>query len=313
MRKISSQKRIENLFRERRLKLRKRVSLKKYTSFKIGGKAKYFITVRKIKKLIEAIELARKLKIRFLVIGGGSNILFDSRGFDGLIIRNKCERVRIRKGGIVEALSGTNFKKLIKKCYEHSLEGLEPLYGIPGTVGGTVYGNAGAYGVSISDFLKEVEILDENGNINVLKKEDIYFGYRDSQFKRGNSIILRVFFNLKKGKKKVILKRIKEIWGMRRKKIPPYPCAGSYFKNIILENGEKIPAGELIEKAGLKGLKMGRAEVWKEHANFIVNLGGATSSDVMSLAEEIKSDVKEKFGIELEEEVIFVPEKEKGI
>lgn len=313
MGKISCQKRIENLFRERRLKLKKRVSLKKYTSFKIGGKAKYFITVREIKKLIEAIKLAKELKIRFLVIGGGSNILFDSRGFDGLIMRNKCERVKIKKGGVVEIFSGTTLKKLIRKCYEHSLEGLEPLYGIPGTVGGAIYGNAGAYGVSISDFLKEVEILDNNGNINVLKKEDIHFGYRDSQFKKGNFVIIRAFFNLKKGKRKVILKRIKEIWKKRREKIPPYPCAGSYFKNIILDNGEKISAGELIEKAELKGLKMGRAGVWKGHANFIVNLGGASSSDVLSLAKKIKTDVKEKFGIELEEEVIFVPEKEKGI
>jgi UDP-N-acetylmuramate dehydrogenase len=302
-------KRIENIFRERRLNFRKRVSLKRYTSFKIGGKAKYFITVRKIEKLIEAVKIARELKIRFVLIGGGSNILFDSRGFDGLVIRNKCEGIRIRKGGFVEALSGTSLKKLIKKCSAHSLEGLENLYGIPGTVGGAIFGNAGAYGSSISDFLEEVEILDLNGERKVLKKEEIQFGYRDSQFKRNGSIILKARFRLRKGKRKEIIEKIQEVWRKRREKIPPFPCAGSFFKNILKEDGKKIPAGELIEKAGLKGFRIGDACVWREHANFIINLGRADSSQILSLAEKIKSEVKEKFGFELEEEVIFIPEK----
>lgn len=309
MKKRGFVERIENTFRKKRLNFRKRVSLKRYTSFKIGGKAKYFITVRKIEKLIEAVKIARELKIPFVIIGAGSNILFDSKGFDGLVIRNKCERIKIRKGGIVEAFSGTSLKKLIKKCAKHSLEGLESLYGIPGTVGGAVFGNAGAYGSTISDFLKEVEILDEKGERITLRKEDLDFGYRNSRFKREKWIILKVIFVLKKGRRSEILGRIKGIWEKRRELIPPFPSAGSFFKNIIKENGSKIPAGELIEKAGLKGFRMGNAGIWEKHANFIVNLGGAKSSEILTLAEIVKSKVKEISGIELEEEVIFIPEK----
>ncbi len=306
--KKDSEKRIENIFRERGLSLRKRVSLKRYNSFKVGGKAKYFLTVRKIEKLVEVVRLARELKIRFVLIGGGTNILFDSKGFDGLVIRNKCEGIKIRKGGFVEALSGTSLKKLIKKCALHSLKGFENLYGIPGTVGGAIYGNAGAYGNSISDFIEEVEVLDLNGERKILKRGEIKFGYRDSQFKRNGDIILRSKFRLKKGKKKEVIAKIQEVWKKRREKIPPFPCAGSFFKNILKEDGTKIPAGELIEKAGLKGFRIGNACVWREHANFIINLGRANSSQILSLAEKIKSEVKEKFGFELEEEVVFIPE-----
>lgn len=310
MRKKESTERIENIFRAKRLNLRKRVSLKRYTSFKIGGKAKYFITVKKIDKLIEAVKTARELKLRFIVIGGGSNILFDSKGFDGLVIRNKCDRIKIRKGGIVEAESGVSLKKLIKKCAKHYLEGLESLYGIPGTVGGAVFGNAGAYGSTISDFLKEVEILDENGEKRIVKKENLDFGYRDSRFKRENWIILKVLFVLKRGKKREILSKIKSVWEKRKERIPPYPTAGSFFKNILKADGTKIPAGELIEKAGLKGYRIGNVGIWQKHANFIINLGGAKSCEVLSLAEFVKSKVKENSGIELEEEVIFIPERE---
>ncbi len=305
-----SNKRIENLFREKKLNLRKRVSLKKYSTFKVGGKAKYFITVRKIEKLIEAIKLARGLKVRFIVIGGGSNILFDSKGFDGLVIRNKCEKVKIKKGGIVEVLSGTSLKKIIKKCVEHSLEGLEPLYGIPGTIGGAIFGNAGAYGSSISDFIEKAEILDSEGKRVSLNRKEIEFGYRDSSFKRSNAIILSVTLLLKKGRKREVLQKVKEIAKRRRAKTPPFPSAGSFFKNILREDGTKISAGALIEKAGLKGLKIKNAAIWKEHANFIVNLGKANSSEILSLAEKVKEEVKSKFGVQLVEEVIFIPEKE---
>lgn len=308
--KLEEKKKIEKIFRKNKLSLRKNVSLKKYSTFKIGGKTKYFMTVRRIEKFIRAVKIAKELKIRFIVIGSGSNILFDSKGFDGLVIRNKCEWIKVRKGGIVEAQSGASLKKLIKKCAEHSLEGLESLYGIPGTVGGAISGNAGAYGSSISDFLEEVEVLNGKGERKILKREEIYFGYRNSQFKKGGEIILGAKFNLKKGKKKEIISRIREIWKKRRERIPPYPCAGSFFKNILRDNGSKIPVGELIEKAGLKGFKMGRAGIWDKHANFIINLGGAKSSEILSLAEKVKSEVKEKFGIELEEEVIFIPKKE---
>ncbi len=308
--KLKGKERIENIFRENKLSLRKNVSLKKYSTFKIGGKAKYFITVRKIEKLIEAVKISMEQKIRFIVIGSGSNILFDSKGFDGLVIRNKCEWIKVRKGGVVEAQSGASLKKLIKKCAEHSLEGLESLYGIPGTVGGAIFGNAGAYGNSISDCLEEVEVLNGKGERKILRREGISFGYRDSQFKKGGDIILRAKFNLKKGKKKEIFSRIRESWKKRRERIPLYPCAGSFFKNILRDDGSRIPAGELIEKAGLKGFRMGRAGIWDKHANFIINLGGAKSSEILSLGEKVKSAVKEKFGIELEEEVIFIPKKE---
>ncbi|MGQ9618561.1 MAG: UDP-N-acetylmuramate dehydrogenase [Candidatus Aminicenantia bacterium] len=309
--KKASDNRIENIFRRNNLSLRKRVSLKKYCTFKIGGKAKYFITVRKIEKLIMAVKIAKELKLRFVVIGEGSNILFDSKGFDGLVIRNRCNMIKIRKGGVVEAHSGTTLKKLIKKCVQHSLEGFENIYGIPGTVGGAIWGNAGAYGTSISDFLDKVEILDGNGEIKTLGKRELYFGYRDSIFKRNKGvIILKVKFLLRRGKKEKILSKMIEIKEKRKKRLPPYPCAGSFFKNVLKEDGTKISAGELIEKAGLKGFRIGNAEIWSEHGNFIVNFGNATSSEILSLADKVKKEVKGKYGIELEEEVLFIPEKE---
>lgn len=290
--------------------LRQSVLLKDHSNFRIGGAADYFFEACSILELVKTVSLARECSVSYYVIGGGYNILFDDQGFRGMILKNAVKGVRqMGKKGEMEVLSGTNLKDWVRFCEEKGLSGIEFLAGIPGTAGGAVFGNAGAFGENIGNFLKEALLLNEKGEEVSVKKEYFNFNYRHSFLKQKHNLLLKAVFLLKEGKREKIKVRIEENLKKRREKHPPEAaaCAGSYFKNPVFPDGEKVAAASLLDQVGAEALQVGGAAVYPSHSNFIINLGEASCRDVLSLASELKKRVKEKYGIELEEEVIFLP------
>lgn len=290
--------------------LKTSVLLREYSHFRIGGTADYFFEASTLEELEKAVRLARRFSVPYYVIGAGCNLLFDDKGFRGLIIRNAANGLSLRKGRAeVEALSGAPLEELVDFCLENSLSGFEFLAGIPGTVGGAVYGNAGALERYIGDFLKDAFLLDEKGKEVRVQKDYFAFNYRYSFLKQKHDLLLKAVFVLEHGDKDRIREKIKENLKNREKKHPSKNTAyaGSYFKNPVFPDGEKVAAAYLMDQVGAKALKVGGAAVSGAHSNFIINQKNASSRDVRTLAQEIKRRVNEKFGIELEEEVIFLP------
>ena len=301
--------------------IQKNISLKNYTTFKIGGPAKYFFEARTKEDLIKAIKMAKKFNLPFFILGGGSNILVSDRGYEGMIIKVKSQKSKIKstsqKSKIIEAEAGISLGQLVNLALKNNLTGFEWAVGVPGTLGGAIYGNAGwpSDKKNISAIIKEVEVLDisREPKIKKFNKSACQFKYRDSVFKHNkNLIILGAFLQLKKGDKIKIKKEIAEIIKKRKDKIPIEPSAGCIFKNPAPEQARygagplEFSAGELIDKCGLKGKKIGKAQISEKHANFIVNLGGAKSEDVIKLIKLVKQKVKNKFAIWLEEEIQFL-------
>jgi len=311
--------------------LKKNISLKDYTTFKIGGKAKYFFEAKTKEDLIEAIKWARKSDLPFFVLGGGSNVLVSDEGFKGLVIKCQMSNVKCQiqnpKFKIICAESGVKLSDLLKVCQKEGLTGLEWASGIPQvTIGGAIRGNAGGFNHTIGEIVKEVEVFDvKTLKIKKLLKNQCKFSYKDSVFKKNkNLIILSCLLILKKGKPKEIEEKIKYVLNYRKVHHPlDLPSAGCVFKNKIIKSSNKkfsklfkigkrinnfyqIPAAFLIEKSGLKGKKIGGAEISKKHPNFIVNKGKATSEDVLSLINLVKKRVKEKFQIVLETEIEYL-------
>jgi len=288
--------------------LRRNVLLKDYSTFRIGGPADFFFEANHLAELKKAIIFALEQNIPFYVIGGGSNILFADEGYRGLIIKNSSRGITLIPESLeVEALSGTRLADLVGFACESGLAGLEFLAGIPGTVGGAVWGNAGAFGRSTGDLLVAAFVW-EKGKEKEVDRDFLAFGYRTSRLKEKGYLLLSARFKLKKDKPEAIRKRINDILALRRLKHPPEGtfCAGSFFKNVLLPDGQKLAAGLLLDQTGVKGLKYGGAMVYPGHANFIINTGQARAEDVLHLAAEMKARVKEKFGVELEEEVIYL-------
>lgn len=292
--------------------LKQDVPLASYTTLKVGGLAQFFLEVRAIEDLIKALIIAREDKIPYLLLGNGSNILVNDSGFSGLVILNRTSNIAILddKAELL-ADSGVMLPRLIMQAAEHNLGGLEPLFGIPTTVGGAVYGNAGANRVEISRFIKYITCLNEENKIVRLKTSWLKPGYRTTKLKQLKQeqkyvpIVLTVKLQLLPTKKEEILKKIQMYQNMRVNKQPyDKPTCGSVFKNPGLEAQES--AGALIESLGYKGKKIGDAEVSKKHANFIENRGKATAAQIYALVHEIKDKAREEKGIELEEEIEYV-------
>ena len=290
--------------------LRRQVSLANYSSFRIGGPADYFFEATTPTQLKTAVSLARRMRVPYYLIGGGYNILFDDEGYRGLIIKNSVSGLNCSlEEGRLEVFSGTRLGQLVSLAAEKGLAGLEFLAGIPGTAGGAIFGNAGAFGQAIGDFIKQVEVVGSDGQEISLDQGALNFNYRSSALKNSHLIILKATLEVKPGSSAEIKKKVESILEKRAAKHPPAgtPCAGSYFKNPILPDGQRIPAGYLLEQVGAKGLQVGQAGVFPGHCNFIINLGQATAREIMTLAAELKERVKRKFNLELEEEVIFIP------
>lgn len=281
--------------------IKKNILLKNYTTFKIGGPAKYFFIAKSKQELIEAVKTAKRANLPFFVLGGGSKLLISDKGFKGLIIKIINTKYKILNTKII-AESGTTLAELVNAATRAGVSGLEWAAGIPGaTVGGAVRGNAGAFGGSMADIIKNVEVFNTKDlKIKNFNPKDCQFGYRESIFKKNkNLIIVSVALQLKKITKKNIKKKI-ERYLSHRKKIQSFkfPSAGSIFKNP-----KGFSAGELIEKCDLKGKRIGNVKISEKHANFIVNLGGGKATDVKKLINLVKNKVKNKFGIILEEEI----------
>jgi len=281
------------------------VPLSAMSSFGIGGPADLFFEARTESELEAAVSLAVTERFPFYVIGGGNNLLFDDAGYRGIIIRNRLEGL-VRQENRMSVLSGTGLPCILREALDASLCGLEFLAGIPGTLGGAIYGNAGAYGWSIGEVLETATILRPGGERKTLSRDELGFGYRDSVLKKTGGIVLSATLLCSPGDSVQSEAKIRDILEKRRTKHPPLgtACAGSYFKNSCSATGERIAAGKLLELAGAKGLAVGDAAVYDEHCNFIINKGNAKSSDVLALAEELRDKVYKAFGIRLEEEVI---------
>lgn len=285
--------------------IKKNILLKHYTTFKIGGRAKYFFVAKTKKDLIRAVGVAKKFKLPFFVLGGGSNILISDKGFSGLVIKNEAQNFEIHGRKII-AESGAILNNIIDRAIKRGLAGLEEGSGIPGTIGGAVYGNAGwpRGKWAIGNLVEKVEILWPGGKIEKVGKRWLSFDYRKSRFKKikiNKPVILEVILQLKKGKIANIKKKQLETLEIRRKKIPAGFSAGSIFKNP-----PKNPAGFLIEKCGLKGKKFGNVKLSEKHANFIINLGGGKANDVKKLINLVKNKVKKRFRTILKEEIQYV-------
>jgi len=280
--------------------IKKNYSLKSLSTFDIGGKARYFVAIHTIEEMQQIMYFVQKESLSFLVVGKGSNILFDDRGFDGLIILNAIHFMQCQKGSVVVG-AGYPFSLLGVKTAKQGWSGLEFAACIPGTVGGAIYMNAGANGYQTQDVLVSVSYVDLMGMVDQKKKEELQFSYRFSSFQRMKGVIVAGQFMLTKDKDSV-KKQLDMI--SYRTHTQPYgeKSVGSIFRNL-----DHISAGALIEQCGLKGKKIGDAEVSVKHANFIINKGHATAQDVLDLMMLLKEIVKDKTGEELQEEVCFIP------
>lgn len=284
--------------------------LEKYSTLRIGGPADYFYQLKDEEELPKLVDFCRNKKIPMLILGGGSNVLFDDKGFRGMVIKIETEKIKFDLNrNTVTADAGVPISKLLRATVENGLSGLEKWMGLPGSVGGAVRGNAGCNGLETKDILRIAKIFDlKDSKIKEFKKEDLDFSYRNSKIKNDDDlIVISAIFQLKKreGTEEEQRKKMMEIAGERGQKQVYGLTAGSFFKNPSPEN----PAGMLIEQAGLKGKTIGKAQISEKHANFFINKGGATAKDMIELANLAKSQVKAKFGIELEEEVRIFTEK----
>jgi len=287
------------------------VILAPYTTYKIGGPADYFFVATNKEDLINVVKEARKNNIKYFVLGTGANILVSDKGFRGLVIKNETNDVKFNNH-LVVAESGMTIHDLIKITSDKCLSGLEHYAGIPSTVGGAIWQNLHFLSpdrsktVFIEDIIENVEILDEENNILNVNKDFFNFGYDYSILHDRNLLVTEVTFRLITKEKDLIQKQIKENLKWRNEKQPQleqFPSCGSVFKKI-----EGVGAGRLIDKAGLKGYKIGGAKVSEKHANFLVNTGNATAQDVCDLIKLIQEKVFTETGHKLQTEIGFVGE-----
>ena len=274
--------------------------MKNHTTFKIGGPAQYYVTPESVTQIQEVVSLCRDMNIPLHVIGNGSNILVGDDGVDGVVLAlfNTFSDYEI-KDNVITAQAGMSLIKLAVIALREGLTGLEFASGIPGSVGGAVYMNAGAYDGQMKDVVTSVTVLDEAGNIRILGRDELDMGYRTSAVAKHNMIVLQVIIELKAGDKEQIKDRMNRLSELRKQKQPlEYPSAGSTFKRP-----EGYFAGKLIADAGLKGYSIGGAAVSEKHAGFVVNMGGATAKDVVELTDYIKKRIIEQFGVTLELEI----------
>lgn len=274
--------------------------MKKHTAFGIGGKVAYYTEIDSLYTLNTITALAKRHRIRCRVLGAGTNVLVSDSGFDGVIICTKRLSDVFFKVDQVRAMAGASLDKLIKFCLEHNLSGLEALSGIPATVGGAVVMNAGAFGHTVSENIVTVETLN-NGKIKVYDKDECKFVYRGSRFLGARETVISATFKFETKPKDVISSAVKSYKELRRNIQPTGKSCGSVFKNPLPQT-----AGNLIDRAGLKGYTVGGASISKKHGNFITVTSSATATDVYNLIQYAKIKVKEVFGIELSEEVEYV-------
>lgn len=272
-----------------------------YTTYHIGGKAAVFAEPQSVEDLETLLRCLTLAQVSYLLLGGGSNVLFADEGFHGVVVRlgRGFQGVRI-EGDRVRAKGGTRLVSVLEKAREAGLGGVEFFAGIPGTLGGAVVGNAGAKKAWIGSLVEELTVITPRGEVRKLEKGDFDYSYRHSSLKGSGNVLVEAVLKLKKESPAEIEKKVKEYFKHRRGKQPrTEKNAGSVFKNP-----DKEFAGRLIETAGLKGFRMGGAKVSEIHANFITNEGGATAHDVVAVMREIQRRVSEQYQIRLEPEIV---------
>ena len=275
--------------------------MSRHTTFRVGGKAACFIKISNTEQLKRLIPYFKAVEIPYFILGNGSNLLVGDHGYDGVILQLKEKFNQIEtEGSLLRAQAGALLSQVAQCALEHSLAGFAFASGIPGTVGGGVMMNAGAYGGEMKQVVEEVTVLDENGEVLVLGNETMEFGYRTSIIKNRHFTVLEVTFRLKEGNREEIRREMDELSAKRREKQPlNFPSAGSTFKRP-----EGYFAGKLIMDAGLRGYSIGGAAVSEKHCGFVINKGNATAADVSEVIAEVQERVKDKFGVTLECEVI---------
>ena len=275
-----------------------------HTSFRIGGAADVYVRPLSEEGLLVTVDNCRRQRAPYMIIGKGTNLLVSDRGYRGVMIdMTGLDEVSV-EGNRITAGCGAQLTSIARCAAEHSLSGLEFAAGIPGSLGGGIFMNAGAYGGEMKDVVRSVRVLKPDLSVGVIPAEELGLGYRKSRFTESGEIILGAELELVPGVREEIEARMKEINGLRREKQPlELPSAGSTFKRP-----EGCFAGKLIEEAGLAGYQVGQAQVSPKHCGFVVNLGGASAKDVYRLIRDVQAKVKESSGIELEPEVVLVGE-----
>ncbi|MFA5126541.1 MAG: UDP-N-acetylmuramate dehydrogenase [Patescibacteria group bacterium] len=305
------------------MEIKQNILIKDYTTFKIGGPADYFVVAMTKEEVQEAVKFAQDKKIPILALGGGSNLLISDQGFRGLVIKLDLQKLEYHDQEVVVG-AGVLLAYLLNKSLEQGLTGLEFIAGVPGTVGGAIRGNAGTYGLAMSNVVQEITYFDENYQLKICQGSDCHFTYRHSIFKEIKAIIIEAKLKLEKGDLTLAKNLVNERLKYRQGTQPREPSAGCVFKNVEFstvdlaklknrgldiekfEQNKKIPASYLIDIAGLKGHTIGGAQVSKIHANYIINTGTATAEQVIMLISFIKQQIRDKYGIQLQEEIQFI-------
>ena len=276
--------------------------MKKHTSLKIGGPADFLVKIKNIEQLKDVLGIIKDKGIPFFVIGNGSNLLVKDGGIRGIVLKIEIDNIEINNLNgeyLVKVGAGIKLMNLARKMLNEEIAGFEFASGIPGTIGGAIKMNAGAYGGEMKDIVFETRYMDDEGNIHLLKNTEHQFGYRNSIFSKKNWIILDTTLKLKRGNKEEIKNKMDEYATQRKEKQPlSFPSAGSTFKR-----GEGYITAKLIDECGLKGYSIGDAEVSNLHAGFIINKGNATAEDILRLIEYVKEKVYEKFKVEIKLEI----------
>lgn len=279
--------------------------MRKHTTFRIGGNADIFVRPESKEQIAEILRLCREQDVPYFILGNGSNLLVGDRGFRGVVINimDNMNDIKV-DGGIIKAQAGAMLIKVSRAARDNSLTGLEFASGIPGTIGGAIYMNAGAYGGEMKDVVTKVTAMDAEGEIYTFGTDELEFSYRHSVIQQRDLIVLDVTMELAAGDQKIIDDRMSELAVARRTKQPlEYPSAGSTFKRP-----EGYFAGKLIMDAGLRGYRVGDAQVSEKHCGFVVNRGNATADDVIKLIDDVKAKVSEEYDVVLEPEVRMIGE-----
>lgn len=287
------------------IEIKENENLSKYTSFRIGGNARYFIDIQEIDLIKDIIQIAKEENIKFFILGNGTNVLFEDKGYDGLIIKISGGRIFHKQNGddiFVTADAGVLLLAFCRYANDNGFGEIDKIYGIPGSVGGATIMNAGAFGQELKDIIYCVKCLDMSGNIVELSNSDCKFDYRRSIFKEIPYIVLQTTFKLRKVDKEKQTESMNEIMQKRIDKQPlEYPSAGSTFKR-----DENLIVSLAIDEAGLKGTCIGGAEISKKHGGFVINIDNAKASDVLEIVDLVKKKMKELHNVDVEMEVIFV-------
>jgi UDP-N-acetylmuramate dehydrogenase len=284
------------------------VMLASFASFGIGGPAKYFFVAHSPTDLIRAVRASRDFGQKFFILGGGSNILFDDMGYNGLIIKDECNRF-VRDANGFSAQSGAVVDKMVDSALEAGFQGLEYAAGIRGTIGGAVYGNAGAFGHAINEILTSAVLYAHDDKVVVVNNDHFKFAYRKSSLSDSGDVVLSVKLTLKRGDREKLAEIVNERRKFRQERHPvDLGSAGSVFKNLrSLEDPTNVtPAGKILEEAGVRGMRVGDAAIFDKHCNIVVNMGHATSRDVKTLVAQMEAAARNKLGIDLKREILYI-------